>query len=254
MFISAPISEAAAINAALEAAGKGPNNLSVPMRGDQIVEPGQHTHLGCHWWATDDEVALVRSIQAQVARHSVVRDEPAQLQPRGLFNATFGDFIEVTHKQFPDNRWGWRAVMKVASPDFSPGVRAIAIYTDSDHRQFGYTTGAFVRQGNEWATEWNDGRAARADVHWAVIFAAQREVLGTLPAGQTSAIAYLRFGLPPEDGPTAPDDTPAPWTQPQGAHDAYPLGARVTFGGQTWESTVANNVWAPGVFGWVLVG
>ncbi|TXH10505.1 MAG: hypothetical protein E6R04_05280 [Spirochaetes bacterium] len=36
------------------------------------------------------------------------------------------------------------------------------------------------------------------------------------------------------------------WTQPTGAHDAYPLGARVTHNGKTWTSTAAANVWPPG--------
>lgn len=40
------------------------------------------------------------------------------------------------------------------------------------------------------------------------------------------------------------------WVQPQGAHDAYPVGARVTFGGNTWINTIAANVWQPGVTGW----
>lgn len=44
-----------------------------------------------------------------------------------------------------------------------------------------------------------------------------------------------------------------PWVQPTGSSDAYQIGDRVTFEGQTWESTAANNVWAPGVFGWVVV-
>ena len=51
----------------------------------------------------------------------------------------------------------------------------------------------------------------------------------------------------------APDGTvtiPA-WIQPTGAHDAYALGARVTHNGQAWESTIAGNIWAPGVYGWV---
>jgi hypothetical protein len=46
---------------------------------------------------------------------------------------------------------------------------------------------------------------------------------------------------------------PQPWVQPTGAHDAYNIGDRVTHNGQTWESTAASNVWAPGVFGWVVV-
>lgn len=44
---------------------------------------------------------------------------------------------------------------------------------------------------------------------------------------------------------------PPAWRQPLGAHDAYAKGARVTHGGFTWQSTTANNVWAPGVYGWV---
>jgi hypothetical protein len=61
----------------------------------------------------------------------------------------------------------------------------------------------------------------------------------------------------------APEDTPAlfglakssgdPWVQPQGAHDAYDLGAIVTHNGSTWESNVAANVWEPGVYGWDIV-
>lgn len=47
----------------------------------------------------------------------------------------------------------------------------------------------------------------------------------------------------------APEAVPA-WVQPLGAHDAYAKGARVRHNGKTWESTIAANVWAPGVYGW----
>ena len=45
----------------------------------------------------------------------------------------------------------------------------------------------------------------------------------------------------------------AAWVQPTGAHDAYGVGDRVLYGGKTWESIAAANVWAPGVFGWIEV-
>lgn len=41
------------------------------------------------------------------------------------------------------------------------------------------------------------------------------------------------------------------WVQPSGAHDAYQVGDVVTHGGRSWRSTVAANVWEPGVHGWV---
>ena len=40
------------------------------------------------------------------------------------------------------------------------------------------------------------------------------------------------------------------WRQPQGAHDAYAKGAKVTYSGKHWISTADGNVWAPGVYGW----
>ena len=52
------------------------------------------------------------------------------------------------------------------------------------------------------------------------------------------------------EGPTVD-----PWVQPTGSQDAYGVGDRVTFEGQTWESTAANNVWAPSAYpqGWKVV-
>lgn len=52
------------------------------------------------------------------------------------------------------------------------------------------------------------------------------------------------------EGPTVD-----PWVQPTGSSDAYGVGDRVTFEGQTWESTIANNVWSPSGYpaGWVVV-
>ena len=65
-----------------------------------------------------------------------------------------------------------------------------------------------------------------------------------------------------------PDATPALWTevalpgeipvwkQPTGAQDVYNTGDKVYYpdkNGDIWESTVDNNSWAPGVYGWKLV-
>lgn len=41
-----------------------------------------------------------------------------------------------------------------------------------------------------------------------------------------------------------------PWEQPTSALDAYRKGAVVEHDGKQWVSTVANNVWKPGVSGW----
>lgn len=54
--------------------------------------------------------------------------------------------------------------------------------------------------------------------------------------------------------PCAPDGVIPEWQQPTGAHNSYPLGAKVTYDGKVWESTVDANTWQPGVFGWIVVG
>ena len=45
-----------------------------------------------------------------------------------------------------------------------------------------------------------------------------------------------------------PEEVPE-WVQPESTNP-YSMGDRVTHGGKTWESTVDNNVWEPGVYGW----
>lgn len=53
---------------------------------------------------------------------------------------------------------------------------------------------------------------------------------------------WKKIGDPTEEYPE--------WSQPLGAHDAYPLGAKVSHNGKKWTSDVDNNVWEPGVYGW----
>lgn len=50
-------------------------------------------------------------------------------------------------------------------------------------------------------------------------------------------------------GATDPNVIPD-WVQPTGAQDAYPQGALVCHNLFVWESSVADNVWEPGVSQW----
>ena len=42
------------------------------------------------------------------------------------------------------------------------------------------------------------------------------------------------------------------WVQPDSTNP-YMRGDRVNYNGKTWVSNVDNNVWAPGVYGWVEI-
>lgn len=46
---------------------------------------------------------------------------------------------------------------------------------------------------------------------------------------------------------------PLPWEQPDSTNP-YMQGDKVTHGGKTWVSTIDNNVWEPGVYGWEETG
>lgn len=46
---------------------------------------------------------------------------------------------------------------------------------------------------------------------------------------------------------------PLPWEQPESTNP-YLKGDKVTHAGKTWVSTIDNNVWEPGVYGWEVEG
>lgn len=48
-----------------------------------------------------------------------------------------------------------------------------------------------------------------------------------------------------------PGDIPE-WVQPDSTNP-YMKGDKVTHNGKTWESMVDNNVWEPGIYGWIEV-
>jgi hypothetical protein len=86
--------------------------------------------------------------------------------------------------------------------------------------------------------------AGRSETTWESKIAANT----TTPGGDGT---FDRWWAPVTD---TGNTNPQPWTQPlPGVIDPHQIGDRVTDGGKTWENTVANNVWKPGVYGWVEV-
>ena len=51
---------------------------------------------------------------------------------------------------------------------------------------------------------------------------------------------------------TSETGEPLPWQQPDNTNP-FMKGDKVTHNGQTWVSTIDNNVWEPGVYGWEVV-
>lgn len=48
------------------------------------------------------------------------------------------------------------------------------------------------------------------------------------------------------------DEWPA-WKQPLGSEDAYNTGDKVSHNDKHWESSIDNNIWEPGIYGWTEV-
>lgn len=53
---------------------------------------------------------------------------------------------------------------------------------------------------------------------------------------------WVRVDDPAEEWPE--------WHQPQGAHDSYSRGAKVSHNDRHWISDIDSNVYEPGVYGW----
>ena len=61
----------------------------------------------------------------------------------------------------------------------------------------------------------------------------------------TTAALWKLAGNPLDEWPE--------WSQPIGATDAYMSGDKVSYNNRHWISSIDNNAWQPGVYGWDAV-
>ena len=101
-----------------------------------------------------------------------------------------------------------------------------------------------------FASEWTQP-VADLETGWEFAAYAEGAVVWHLGAlyRSTTPVNVWEPGVAGWHGTTG-DGTPSPWIQPSGSADAYQIGQKVTHDGFTWENTSADNVFAPGVFGW----
>jgi hypothetical protein len=201
MSISAlvPIAHLLAANAALEAAGHGPHNFSIPC----YIGAGA-THAALHCW---DSPAFLASLQA---------------------------IPQVTI---------------LADGDLDPSARTRQVVAEAG-AQWGAEAAALPSAGTVAA-----GSLYRVDNDlWSVIQSFNRSVYGDHPSTYPALMRRVRNPL-----------AVAAWQQPLDQYDAYRLVNPFTgqpdqanHNGHTWYVTgvdgAGNNVWAPGVFGWTVVG
>ncbi len=99
---------------------------------------------------------------------------------------------------------GWICTIEFTDPNRPPDARAIGIYTDPDHQDFLYTTGAFVwtdtgevdAEGNpifKWETVNPAGRVTQdpEPIYYALLFGSAQEGRMTLPADSSERTDFF---------------------------------------------------------------
>lgn len=109
-----------------------------------------------------------------------------------------------------------------------------------------------AQQNVDWYQEWKYAeKVSNGDRRWELVNGEKLLYECIAPSGLDEGTNLYK-----------PSETPAiwkrvwteewpEWVQPQGSHDAYVFGAKVTHNGKKWISSFEGaNVWEPGVYGW----
>ena len=197
----------------------------------------------------------IKSDEAIQVRDPVVSFTRAQEDKRSVYECIIGDLIRKAREGGFFYEWYELESVLVevdhtppiasAVEDMAPGVAvaALAFVTLAEGGQIDDATAAeHAAQFGEWAPSVSY-KAGAIRSHEGLLYRCIREhtsQTGWEPAAAASL--WTQIADPSEEWPA--------WSQPVGAHDAYGEGDKVSHGGGKWVSTVASNVWEPGVYGW----
>jgi hypothetical protein len=94
-----------------------------------------------------------------------------------------------------------------------------------------------------WTSKWT-GKAGTILMDEGGLYRSLHDVtnVGQNTKPSSTPSMWVRVADPTEEYPE--------WVQPLGAQDAYQMGAKSSHNNKNWVSTVDNNVWEPGVYGW----
>lgn len=230
-----PVANLTAANAALQSAGWGPNNFSVP-----AYASGNPTHAACHAWGP---LALENAIKAQtgVTFNQSAGDPATRL--RTLLSGvaqwgddapplpTTGNALANTLYSYNSTELWWciqtfsRTTFNLPPSNYPALIRrsrrpgeVLPWVQPTDQFDAYHAVNPFSGQPD---------RVAHAGKIWDCL----------IPNNvNTPGVANWRE--------VVTSGFPA-WLQPTGAGDVYPLGFRVTFSGRIYRSTVANNAAQP---------
>lgn len=249
-----PVASLAAANAALELAGFGPRNFTVPA----YAGPGA-THAAMHAW---DDPSLLEELEgiAGVVVDQVEGDpvtvtlaliaaQGAQPGEQAPALPTSGNAAAGKLYKFTDGTLWWciqtfsRSTYGAHPSTYPALIRQVRIpgtvaawKQPIDQYDAYKLLNPFTGKAD---TALHGGKTWRTKVDNNV----WEPVVGAL-WGEIDAEGNVVVPPPAEEYPA--------WVQPTGAHDAYKIGDKVTFNGQRYTSKINGNVWSPTAYpaGW----
>lgn len=251
-----PVASLDAANSTLETAGFGPRNFSVPAYGATGA-----THAALHAWGDPAFVAAVKATPGVVWEESegdpvsrtqaLIAAQGAKWGDQAPALPTTGNVTAGSLYRFEDGVWSViqtfsrttygahpstypALIRKLRDPHKAEAWRQPIDQYDSYKLVNPFTGKAdtALHGGKTWRTKVDNNvwEPTAQSAQWEEIDAQGNVV------------------VPPVE------EYPA-WKQPTGAHDAYAIGAKVTFEGKRYTSKINANTWSPNAYpaGWQLV-
>lgn len=111
---------------------------------------------------------------------------------------------------------------------------------------------AWVNPGTDHSKMYRKGAVVS---HAGKVWESVTPALNSWEPGTENGLTWVEVVLPdaePVEGEEPAGETVSDFVQPTGAHDVYPLGGKVMFEGNVYESLVANNYYSPTAYpqGW----
>ena len=249
-----PVAQLAAANAALELAGFGPRNFSVPCYGGSGC-----THAALHAWDDPAFLAALEAIPEVTLGDPETEGDPATLT---------ASLIEAQGA-----KWGAQAPALPATGNVTAGSlyrfgdtlwSVIQTFSRTTYGADPSTYPALIRKLRDpYKTEaWRQPLDQFDSFKLVNPFTGKADT--ALYAGKTwrtkvdnnvwePAAGSLWDEIDAQGNVVVPPANEYPqWVQPTGGHDAYKIGDKVTFNGQRYTSKINGNVWSPTAYpaGW----
>lgn len=215
-----------------------------PEQLDQILawisEITQERQLRADFVARLDEVQRDAIDEGAVTVHV---DGEEWSQPSGVWDAyPLGGVVKLSRKTWrstvPNNVWrpgqaGWVRVTADGVMAWHQPTEATSAFKQGDRVRFDDgTIRVSLIDGNVW----------HPDVYPSGWSEPERD---SDESGNGAGSEQPQPGATGGDDSGGSDSGVREWKQPQGAHDAYKKGDRVTFEGTVYESVIDGNVWSP---------